>query len=118
MFTYAVYFISNDMNTCELFSAHFNKEEARKALKYQLERLSNNENQATSNVKDGFHFFVKTKGYSYANEKRAMFIGRVYCGNNYKNLSYSGVQAKLKANELFNADTYFKYESLEQQIIY
>ena len=43
-----------------------------------------------------------------------MFIGRVYCGNNCKNLSYSGVQAKLKAEELFNADTYFKYESLDQ----
>ena len=51
MVTYAVYFISNDMNTCELFSAHFNKESARKALKYQLERLSNNENQATSDRK-------------------------------------------------------------------
>jgi hypothetical protein len=105
------------MNTCELFSYHFNKEEARKALKYQLERVSNNENQATSNVKDAFHFFVKSEGSSYANEKRAMFIGRIYCGNNYKNLSYSGVQAKLKAEGLFKADTYFKYESLDQ-IIY
>ena len=109
MVTYAVYFISNDMNTCELFSAHFNKESARKALKYQLERLSNNENQATSNVKDGFHFFVKAEDSSYANEKRAMFVSRVY-----KNLSYSGVKAKGKCKELFNVNPYFKYNSLDK----
>jgi len=109
MFTYAVYFVSNDMNTCELFSAHTSKDKAREALKYQLKILSNNKNQATSNIKDGFHFFSKSEGSSYADEKRAMFVSRVY-----KDLSYSGVKAKEKCKEMFNVNPYFKYNSLDK----
>ncbi len=108
MFTYGVFFLSNGCDTCELYSAHFNISDARKALNYQLSRLSNNENQATANVKDGFHFYVKQEGSNYANEKRAMFIGRIY-----KNVSFSGVKAKETAQALFNVAPYFKYESLE-----
>ena len=107
MFSYGVFFLSNGCDTCELFSAHLNISDARKALNYQFNLLSNNENQATSNVKDGFHFYAKQDGSDYANEKRAMFIGRIY-----KNVSFSGVRAKETADSLFNVDTYFKYDSL------
>jgi hypothetical protein len=110
MFKFGVFFISNDMNTLEVFSGHFNKEEARKALNYQLNRLSNNENQATANIKDGFHFYVKNIETG-KEEKRAMFISRIYQG---KNKPYTGVKAKETAKELFYSDTYFKYESLEE----
>lgn len=108
MLNFGLFFISNDMETLELFSSHFNKEEARKALNYQLNRLSNNENQATSNTKDGFHFFVKNDDLG-REEKRAFFVGRIYQG---KKRSYTGVKCKEIAKEKFYCDPYFKYESL------
>ena len=109
MLKFGVFFVSNGMNTVEVFSGHFNKEEARKALKYQLNLLSNNENQATANVTDGFHFYVKNEETG-KEEKRAMFVSRIYQG---KNRSFTGVKAKETAKDLFYSDCYFKYESLD-----
>jgi hypothetical protein len=112
MFKFGVFFVSNNGQKLELFEKAFNIADARKKLAYQLNLLSNNENQATANTADGFHFFVKNEGSDYAEEKRAMFISRIYQGEK-QNLMTASTAREL-AEEKFNfEDLYFRFESLE-----
>jgi hypothetical protein len=102
MHKFGVYFVKNNGQTLELFEKSFTIEDARKKLNRQLNTLSNNENQATANVKDGFHFFVKNDGFEYANEKRCMFVARIYQGE--KQNLITAANARKIAAEKFNFD--------------
>ena len=108
---YGIFFVKNNGKTLELFIKCFNIADARKKLAYQLNLVDNNENQPTANVKDGFHFFVKNEGFDYANEKRAMFISRIYQDD--QNLMTSSNAKEIAQNNFYFDDLYFRYDSLE-----
>lgn len=109
---FGLFIVRNEGNTLEVFEKAFTISDARKKLAYQLKRLSNNENQATKNTEDGFHFFVKTDGFDYANEKRAFFVARIYQGEK-QNLITSSNARKLAEEKFGFEDLFFKYESLK-----
>jgi hypothetical protein len=114
MFTYGVYFLTDNMTTLQLFSKHFCVADARKALKEQLDRFSNNENQATANQKDAFHYYIKSdETKSYADQKRGFFVCRIYSNDNKIHLAANLADEtacekfNLKESPYFNFDSYY-----------
>lgn len=113
MFYYGLFLVSNKGTKVELFNECYTIADAREKLAYQLNLLANNENQATANVKDGFHFYVKNEGYDYANEKRAFFISRIYQGEKQKFITANTAKEAAAEKFYFDADElYFWHESL------
>jgi hypothetical protein len=114
MFKFGVFLVSNKGTKVELFNECYDIADAREKLAYQLNRLANNENQATANVKDGFHFFVKNEGYNYANEKQAFFISRIYQGKKQRFITANTATETAAEKFYFDADElYFNHESLK-----
>ena len=113
MFKFGLFLVSNKGTKVELFEQCYTIAEARKKMAYQLNRLANNDNQATANVKDGFHFYVKNEGFDYANEKRAFFISRIYQGEKQKFITANTATETAAKKFYFDADElYFWHESL------
>ena len=113
MLYFGLFLVSNNGTKVELFEACYTIADARKKLAYQLNRLANNDNQATANTKDGFHFYVENEGFNYANEKRAFFISRIYQGEKQKFITANAAKEAAAEKFYFDADElYFRHDSL------
>ena len=114
MLYFGLFLVSNKGTKVELFDACYTIAEAREKLAYQLNRLANNDNQATANTKDGFHFYVENEGYNYANEKRAFFISRIYQGQKQRGITANKAIETAAEKFYFDADElYFNNDSLK-----
>lgn len=78
---FGLFLFYSKSQTVEKFLVFDTIQKAREALEKQFNLVANNKNQASSNQKDSFHFFVDTDNGS---EKRTMFISRVYKDNELK----------------------------------
>ena len=106
MLYFGLFSVSHNGTKVDLFEACYTIADARKKLAYQLNRFANNDNQATANTKDGFHFYVE-------NEKMAFFISRIYQGEKQKFITANAAKEAAAEKFYFDADElYFWHESL------